>query len=141
MSLFGDDPDAPAARPKSGLFDDDETTKPKTSSSMFGDSAADADDSSPWGFTPKKSSGKGSLVKSLLANADVPELYIDTFDSLQAGGSVVAADARQLLRDSGNQQQCPRYDLEYCHGSRGGQFVGEKRVQCSAGAHWSRAGR
>ena len=101
MSLFGDEPDAPAARPKSGLFDDDETTKSKTSSSMFGDSTADVDDSSPWGFTPKKTSGKGSLVKSLLANADVPDLYIDTFDSLQAGGSVSSTDARQLLRDSG----------------------------------------
>jgi sorting nexin-8 len=101
MSLFGDEPDAPSVRPKSGLFDDDETTKSKTSSSMFGDSTADIDDSSPWGFTPKKNSGRGSLVKSLLANADVPDLYIDTFDSLQAGGSVLAADARQLLRDSG----------------------------------------
>jgi sorting nexin-8 len=101
MSLFGDEPDAPAARPKSGLFDDDATTKSKTSSSMFGDSTADVDESSPWGFTPKKNSGRGSLVKSLLANADVPDAYIDTFDSLQAGGNVVAADARQLLRDSG----------------------------------------
>ena len=101
MSLFGDEPDAPAARPKSGLFDDDETTKSKTSSSMFGDSTADVDETSPWGFTPKKNSGRGSLVKSLLANADVPDLYIDTFDGLQAGGNVAAADARQLLRDSG----------------------------------------
>lgn len=101
MSLFGDEPDAPSARPKSGLFDDDETTKSKTSSSMFGDSSADVDESSPWGFTPKKTTGKGSLVKSLLANADVPDLYIDTFDSLQAGGNVLAADARQLLGDSG----------------------------------------
>ena len=101
MSLFGDEPDAPAARPKSSLFEDDATTKSKTSSSMFGDTTADVDDSSPWGFTPKKNTGRGSLVKSLLANADVPDLYIDTFDSWQAGGTVTAADARQLLRDSG----------------------------------------
>ena len=101
MSLFGDEPAAPAARPKSGLFDDEETTKPKSGSGMFGDGTADVDESSPWGFTPKKNAGKGSLVKSLLANADVPDVYIDTFDSLQAGGNVVAADARQLLRDSG----------------------------------------
>lgn len=100
MSLFGDEPDAPAAKPKSSLFDD-ETAKPKTGSGMFGDSTGDVDESSPWGFTPKKNSGRGSLVKSLLANADVPDVYIDTFDSLQSGGSVVAADARQLLRESG----------------------------------------
>ena len=100
MSLFGDDLDAPA-RPKSSLFDDEQATPSKTSSSMFGDSAADADESSPWGFTPKKSAGKGSLVKSLLANADVPDLYVDSFDSLQAGGNVPASDARQLLKECG----------------------------------------
>ena len=101
MSLFGDEPEASASRAKSTLFDDEATPKSNTSSTMFGDSTADADESSPWGFTPKKNTGRGSLVKSLLANADVPDLYIDTFDSLQAGGSVGAADAKQLLRDSG----------------------------------------
>ena len=102
MSLFGDDAETPA-RPKSSLFDDDSATKSKTtSSSMFGDGPADdVDESSPWGFTPKKNSGRGSLVKSLLAHADVPELYIDTFDGLQAGGSVSASDVRQFLRDCG----------------------------------------
>ena len=100
MSLFGDDSDAPS-RPKSSLFNDEQAAaKSKTSSSMFGDSAA-VDESSPWGFKPKKSTGKTNLVKSLLVNADVPELYVDTFDGMQAGGSVSAGDARQLLRDSG----------------------------------------
>ena len=100
MSLFGDDLEAPA-RPKSGLFDDEEAKSKTGGTSMFGDDGAGADESSPWGFTPKKNTGRGSLVKSLLANADVPDLYIDSFDSLQAGGSVSASDARQLLRDCG----------------------------------------
>jgi sorting nexin-8 len=105
MSLFGDASPPPAARPKSSLFDDDTSTpKSKPSASMFGDSGADVDDSSPWGFTPKKSSGRGNLVKSLLADADLPDFYIDTFDSLQAGGSVSASSARQLLRDAGLQE-------------------------------------
>lgn len=101
MSLFGDEPDSPA-RPKSSLFDDDAAAKTNTSSSMFGDdSTAPVDASSPWGFTPKKSTGRRSLVKSLLANADVPELYVDSFDRLQAGGSISAAHTKQLLSDCG----------------------------------------
>ena len=100
MSLFGDDADAPV-RPKSGLFDDDQAAQSKTSSSMFGDSTADANEASPWGFTPKKNAGRGSLVQSLLANAEIPDLYIDTFDSVQAGGKVSASDARQFLGDCG----------------------------------------
>lgn len=98
MSLFGDEDDQPA-RARSNLFDDGQTSKPKTSSSMFGDTVADADDSSPWSFTPKKNFGRGSLVKSLLADADVPDSYIDTFDSLQSSGNVSVSDARQMLRD------------------------------------------
>lgn len=99
MSLFGDDTDSPA-RPKSSLFDDDDpTSKPKAGASMFRDSlAAEADDSSsPWGFTPKKGTGRKSLVKSLLANADVPDLYIDTFDGMQSSGSISASEARSML--------------------------------------------
>lgn len=100
MSLFGDE-DAPAhARPKSSLFDDGPGTPSKTSSSMFDDTTENTD--SPWGFTPKKNTGKGrgNLVKSLLADADVPDLYIDTFDELQAAGTVNAQDCQQLLKDS-----------------------------------------
>ncbi|WPG99164.1 Sorting nexin mvp1 [Acrodontium crateriforme] len=98
MSLFGDDIDTPAARAKSSLFDDDQPTA-KTSSSMFGDSTAD-DNDSPWGFTPKKNTGRGNLVRSLLADADVPDLYIDTWDAWQLGGSVNASQCRQLLKNS-----------------------------------------
>jgi len=63
---------------------------------MFGDPASDANDS-PWGFTPKKNTGRGSLVKALLADADVPDLYVDTFDGLQSGGTVSAQECRRLL--------------------------------------------
>lgn len=74
------------------------------SSSMFGDddtNPAATDDSSPWGFTPKKNAGRGGLVKSLLEDADVPEFYIDRFDGLQVGGIVGAGDARRFIEQSG----------------------------------------
>ncbi|KAK5136914.1 hypothetical protein LTR08_001421 [Meristemomyces frigidus] len=98
MSLFGEDTETPAARPKSSLFDD-ESAQSKATSSMFGDAPADANDS-PWGFTPKKSAGRGSLVKSLLADADVPDMYVDTWDSSQSGGSVNAQECQRLLGGS-----------------------------------------
>jgi sorting nexin-8 len=99
MSLFGDGPEAPS-RPKSSLFDDDSAAQSKKSSSMFGDAPDDA--ASPWGFTPsKKNAGRGSLVRSLLADADVPDLYIDTFDNLQRSGVVIEGDVKRLLRESG----------------------------------------
>ncbi|KAI7234486.1 sorting nexin Mvp1 [Hortaea werneckii] len=98
MSLFGDDTDTPASRPKSSLFDD-ENAQSKNSSSMFGDDSMGGNDS-PWNFTPKKSAGRGSLVKSLLAGADVPDVYVDTFDNLQASGRVDEQECKRLLADS-----------------------------------------
>lgn len=98
MSLFGDD-DAPAARSKASLFDDESAKPAKTGSSMFADSAAD-DDTSPWGFTPKKNTGRGSLVKTLLADADVPDAYIDAFDAAQSAGQVDAQYGRRLLQEA-----------------------------------------
>ncbi|KAK0893541.1 Sorting nexin mvp1 [Friedmanniomyces endolithicus] len=102
MSLFGEDTAAPSSRKSAGLFGDDDApaqAKP-SSSTMFGEPEAGNGDDSPWGFTPnKKTAGKGELVKSLLANADVPELYVDTFDGMQAGGTVSAEEARRLLQE------------------------------------------
>ena len=66
---------------------------------MFADSTAN--DSADWGFTPsKKGGGRGSLVKSLLADADVPDFYIDTFDTLQTAASIKREDCYRLLKDS-----------------------------------------
>ncbi|KAF7197922.1 Sorting nexin mvp1 [Pseudocercospora fuligena] len=102
MSLFGDE-DPPASRSTSNLFDDEPSTPSKAkagSSSLFADSSAN--DSAGWGFTPsKKGAGRGGLVRSLLADADVPDLYIDTFDTLQTAGNVKRDDCERLLKDSG----------------------------------------
>jgi sorting nexin-8 len=118
MSLFGDDPPS-AQRPKSSLFDDGPGTPTKSSnspskharggsSSIFADdppstSSAQPEDDSPWGFTPKKATNRrgGNLVKALLADASVPEAYVDAFDDLQSAGTVNADDAQQLVKDCG----------------------------------------
>lgn len=106
MSLFGDEAETPSTRPKASLFDEGNAkTSAAGGSSMFGDDAmAETHDSdSPWGFTPKKSAGRGgSLVKTLLADADVPDGYVDVFDRLQAGGGKVeAAECQKLLGEAG----------------------------------------
>ncbi|CAK4030076.1 Sorting nexin mvp1 [Lecanosticta acicola] len=105
MSLFGDDTDVPS-RPtnKSSLFDDDTATPAaRNNNSIFVDSAADDSNDSPWGFTPSKRNlgGTRNKVKTLLADADVPDLYIDTFDRLQVGGFVSTREAKKLVDESG----------------------------------------
>jgi sorting nexin-8 len=101
MSLFGDDYSGPPSRgggqpTKSSLFDDDSSAapqqpspaKPSTSTSMFGDAADDDDGSSPWAsFTPKKPQRRSGaeVVRSLLADAEVPESYVDAWEALAAG--------------------------------------------------------
>jgi sorting nexin-8 len=116
MSLFGDDYAGPPSRgastanTKSSLFDDPDSSasapspaKPNTS--MFGD-AADDDGSSPWAsFTPKKLQRRSGVevVRSLLADAEVPEPYVDAWEALAAGRREVdEADVRrEVLEGSG----------------------------------------
>lgn len=105
MSLFGDDDDLPA-RPKpqqssSSLFDDD--PKP-TGNSLFADDFHG--DDSPWGFNPTPKKQKGSLIRSLLPAAEVPDSYIDAFDRVlehgeRAGSGISVAQAKKLLASSG----------------------------------------
>lgn len=105
MSLFGSSPEdsslsAPPAQ-KSSLFDDEQPTSTKSSNSLFNDEATNGD--SPWGIpTPKKAS-KSDLVRSLLPASDVPENYIDAFDTLrdsgfeEDGGKVSAAGVKKVF--------------------------------------------
>ncbi|KAF2681505.1 hypothetical protein K458DRAFT_309600 [Lentithecium fluviatile CBS 122367] len=102
MSLFDDD-DVPS-RPKqsASLFDDD--PKP-AGNSLFADDFHGGDDS-PWGFPTPKKAARGSLVKSLLPASDVPDSYIDAFDSLletgeRAGNGLSIQEIKKLLGGSG----------------------------------------
>lgn len=104
MSLFGDD-DVPS-RPKqsSGLFDDEQKAAGKSGSGLFDDGFDSSD--SPWAFPTPKKGGRGSLLKSLLPAADVPDSYIDAFDALLdagdgAGSGVSIGGAKKLLASSG----------------------------------------
>lgn len=98
MSLFGTSPDAPS-RPKSSLFDDG-TTASKGSSGIFADDTP-ADSGSPWDFPTPKKNGRRNLLRNLLADADVPESYIDIFDSLRPDANGVAVDrVRGMLQKS-----------------------------------------
>ena len=91
MSLFGSSPvesspaNAPARPQSKSLFDDESTPGNATSSSLFADEAND-NTASPWGLPTPKKAARGELVKSLLPDSDVPESYIDAFDTVLNSG-------------------------------------------------------
>lgn len=102
MSLFGTSPPGGGDEPSvstprknrggaSGLFDDEPSQK-TSSSSLFADDTHDGDDS-PWSMpTPRKQQSRAEMIRNLLPSGDVPETYIETFDTVVAGGHSVGAD-------------------------------------------------
>lgn len=102
MSLFGTSP-PPAARPtKSSLFDDDESASKATGSGLFADDN-DNGGESPWDFPQPKKSARRNVVKTLLPASDVPDSYVDAYDSLlsSSGGAGVSLEqVKQLLAES-----------------------------------------
>ena len=112
MSLFGSSPDdsslsaAPArSEPKSSLFDDEQRPSTKSGNSLFDDEGANGD--SPWSMPTSKRASKSDLIKTLLPAPDVPESYIDAFDTLveagykMEGGKVGVAGTKKMLEGSG----------------------------------------
>ncbi|KAK5000529.1 Sorting nexin mvp1 [Cryomyces antarcticus] len=102
MSLFGTSPDDLPSRPKSSLFDDEPT--PAGTSSLFADETSTSADS-PWAFPTPKKAARGNLIKTLLPAGDVPDSYIDVYDSLlssgdKVGGGVSLAGVKRLLSAS-----------------------------------------
>jgi sorting nexin-8 len=105
MSLFGSSPDEPApiasnSRSKTSLFDDEPSPAPGSKSSLFADD--DAPGASPWGMPTPKKAARGELIRNLLPASDVPDLYIDLFDSIikgddQVGGKINAAGIVKVL--------------------------------------------
>lgn len=98
MSLFGTSPpnespsvvDSSIGRSRNSLFDDDDDDDNdngpmtrSTSDTLFNDDDLDDGRSgSPWDMpTPRKQYSRADLVRSLLAGADVPDSYIEAFDS------------------------------------------------------------
>jgi sorting nexin-8 len=106
MSLFGDEPtDSPplnSSLTSKSLFGEQVTPAATSSSSLFADDGGDA---SPWDLpTPKKAARK-NLVKNLLPAAEVPESYIDAFDTIlnsndKAGSGVGLTGVKNVLSSS-----------------------------------------
>jgi sorting nexin-8 len=98
MSLFGTSPteasQAPSTPSRSrgrggnGLFDDEarpSSGQGRSSSSLFADDAPDSSghDDSPWDMpTPRKQQSRAELIRRLLPSSDVPDSYIETFDTV-----------------------------------------------------------
>ncbi|EON69493.1 hypothetical protein W97_08753 [Coniosporium apollinis CBS 100218] len=130
MSLFGDD-DLPSRNTRtSALFDDEPNTALRTSDRPAGNAPAGlfADDDltasgtdSPWAFpSPKKAGGRtrGELVRELLRGEEVPESYVDAYDSLlvaegaKQGGGVGVEAVRRLFGESGMSEEVVNRALE-----------------------------
>lgn len=91
MSLFGSSPPKEEALPRNdsfarsrhNLFDGDTN---QSSASLFDDDddlTGTGGTSSPWDMpTPRKQQSRADLLRSLLSNADVPDSYVDVFDSV-----------------------------------------------------------
>lgn len=107
MSLFGTSPPEAAqpssnANPKS-LFGDDTATAPTSNSSLFADNAGDA---SPWSMPTPKKAARRELVKNLLPATDVPESYIDSYDTVldskdRVGAGIGLTGIKNILASSG----------------------------------------
>lgn len=113
MSLFGDSPPSTPSfnsAAQSALLFGQESKKAghahATSNSLF---AEDGPSDSPWSMpTPKKNS-RENLVKTLLPATEVPESYVDAFDTLLNSGETTGAGISQsavlnILRNSGIDQ-------------------------------------
>ncbi|KAM0448322.1 hypothetical protein ACHAQK_000303 [Fusarium lateritium] len=108
MSLFGSSPSegspelapssGPARRGGAGLFDDDSASKP--SGGLFADD--DTPHDSPWDMpTPRKKQSRADLIRNLLPGSDVPDSYIETFDTVVredgSGGQVTSGGVAKLF--------------------------------------------
>jgi sorting nexin-8 len=107
MSLFGTSPPEAAetsshANSKS-LFGDETASAPTTSSSLFADEAGDT---SPWSMPTPKKAARRELVKNLLSATDVPESYIDSYDTVldskdRVGAGIGLTGIKNILASSG----------------------------------------
>ncbi|KAL8835761.1 MAG: hypothetical protein Q9170_003193 [Blastenia crenularia] len=106
MSLFGSSPPEEQTRQgKSQTLFDDERTSGAANSSIFDD--GDGSGPSPWDMPTPKKPAKGDVVKTLLPATDVPESYVDAFDTILESGyrasasSITLAGARKLFEGTG----------------------------------------
>ena len=113
MSLFGSSPSEEQqpttlsrhtrTRGDGGLFDDTPSVSNQASSSnLFDDSNGGDDDAVPWNMpTPRKQQSRAEMLRTLLPTADVPDSYIETFDTVVredgSSGRVTAGGIAKLF--------------------------------------------
>ncbi|KAK5059815.1 hypothetical protein LTR84_009698 [Exophiala bonariae] len=105
MSLFGSSPTETAPLNSKSLFGD-EPARPATNSSLFADDAGE----SPWSMPTPKKSARQNLVKNLLPATDVPDSYVDAFDTVlkandRTGVGIGLAGVKSVLESSGLSEQ------------------------------------
>ena len=110
MSLFGSSPEDagmtnpnPGSEQKGSLFDDEAPTT-RSSGGLFNDDPGNGN--SPWSMPNSKRASRGDMVKTLLQGTDVPESYVDAYDTLSAsehkadGGKIRMSGLQKVLEGS-----------------------------------------
>lgn len=105
MSLFGSSPTETTGLNPKTLFGD-EPAQPTTSSSLFADAGGD----SPWSMPTPKRNARQNLVKNLLPATDVPESYVDAYDTVlnaseRTGVGIGVAAVKDILQSSNLSEQ------------------------------------
>ena len=104
MSLFSEESPVPSSKANSkSLFGDEAPAVSQASSSLFAD---DGGTDSPWNMPTPKKAARQDLAKTLLPATDVPEYYIDAFDTVleskdRVGAGVGLSGIRKILGQSG----------------------------------------
>ncbi|KAI1105641.1 hypothetical protein F4804DRAFT_340987 [Jackrogersella minutella] len=110
MSLFGTSPPTESssanpstARSRNSMFDDDGPTTRSTSDTLFNDDDfGGSGAASPWDMpTPRKQQSRADLLKRLLDGAEVPDTYLEAFDTAVredgSGGKITSSGVTKTL--------------------------------------------
>ncbi|KAI0156682.1 hypothetical protein GGR52DRAFT_565890 [Hypoxylon sp. FL1284] len=109
MSLFGTSPpnessgNPSTARSRNSLFDDDDGPMTRsTSDTLFNDDDVGSGAASPWDMpTPRKQQSRADLLRRLLDGVQVPDTYIEAFDSAAredgSSGKVTSSGVAKML--------------------------------------------
>jgi len=109
MSLFGDSPPRQKPQDKSNLFDESSSNK-NAGSGLFADQETYNGDSTPWDMPTPRKNAKRTLIRTIIGEDDVPELYDRAFNVLiqrdeSTDGTVSADTVRRFLAEDCNIQQ------------------------------------
>jgi sorting nexin-8 len=97
MDLFG----SPQSKP---IFDDEPTPGSISNTSLFADDA-NTKGGSPWDFPTPKKGGRGDMVKRLLPTSEVPDSYVEAFDTImdvgeRQGAGIGPVEVKKILEST-----------------------------------------